>query len=123
MTLSPFARPLYVMLKPVGAHCNLACRYCYYLDKKLLYANEPRHILSEGLLEYFIQEYIGAQTTDEVLFTWHGGETFMRPLSFYRRAVELQRKHAGGISPIPYRPMAPSSPKSGPASSTMKGGL
>ena len=96
MTLSPFARPLYVMLKPVGAHCNLACRYCYYLDKKLLYANEPRHILSEGLLEYFIQEYIGAQTTDEVLFTWHGGETFMRPLSFYRRAVELQRKHAGG---------------------------
>ncbi|MBQ8050130.1 MAG: anaerobic sulfatase-maturation protein [Bacteroidaceae bacterium] len=96
MTLSPFARPLYVMLKPVGAHCNLACRYCYYLDKKLLYANEPRHILSEDLLEYFIQEYIGAQTTDEVLFTWHGGETFMRPLSFYRRAVELQRKHAGG---------------------------
>ena len=96
MMLSPFARPLYVMLKPVGAHCNLACRYCYYLDKKLLYANEPRHILSEDLLEHFIQEYIGAQTTDEVLFTWHGGETFMRPLSFFRRAVELQRKYADG---------------------------
>ena len=84
------------MLKPVGAHCNLACCYCYYLDKKLLYANEPRHILSEELLEHFIQEYIGAQTTDEVLFTWHGGETFMRPLSFFRRAVELQRKYANG---------------------------
>lgn len=84
------------MLKPVGAHCNLACRYCYYLDKKLLYANEPHHVLSEELLERFIQEYIGAQTTDEVLFTWHGGETMMRPLSFYRRAVELQRKYADG---------------------------
>ena len=90
------SRPLYVMLKPIGAHCNLACRYCYYLDKKQLYAKEPRHILSDDLLEHFIQEYIGAQMTDEVLFTWHGGETMMRPLSFYRRAVELQHKHAQG---------------------------
>ena len=96
MNLSPFSRPLYVMLKPVGAHCNLACDYCYYIDKKKLYGHEPRHVLSEQLLEHFIQEYIGAQTTNEVLFTWHGGETFMRPLSFFRRAVELQRKHAGG---------------------------
>ena len=32
-TLAPFARPLYVMLKPAGALCNLACDYCYYLEK------------------------------------------------------------------------------------------
>lgn len=96
MTFSPFARPLYVMLKPVGAHCNLACDYCYYLDKKKLYDGVPRHILSEELLEHFIQEYIGAQTGNEVLFTWHGGETFMRPLSFFKRAIELQKKYAGG---------------------------
>lgn len=32
-TLYPFARPLYVMTKPVGAVCNLACAYCYYLEK------------------------------------------------------------------------------------------
>ena len=90
------SRPLYVMLKPVGAHCNLACKYCYYLDKQHLYDDVPRHVLSEELLEHFIREYIGAQTTDEVLFTWHGGETFMRPLSFFRRAIELQRKYADG---------------------------
>ena len=96
MTASPFARPLYVMLKPVGAHCNLACDYCYYLEKKHLYDGVPRHVMSEALLEEFIQQYIGAQTSDEVLFTWHGGETMMRPLSFYRRAVELQRRYAGG---------------------------
>ena len=28
-TISPFARPLYVMLKPVGAACNLRCEYCF----------------------------------------------------------------------------------------------
>ncbi len=96
MVISPFARPLYVMLKPVGAHCNLACKYCYYLEKQHLYDTVPRHILSEELLEQFIQEYIGAQTMQEVLFTWHGGETFMRPLSFFKRAIELQKKYANG---------------------------
>ncbi len=96
MILSPFSRPLYVMLKPIGAHCNLACEYCYYLSKKHLYDEVPRHVMSEALLEEFIQQYIGAQTGDEVLFTWHGGETMMRPLSFYRRAIELQKRYANG---------------------------
>ena len=26
-TYAPFAKPLYVMVKPVGAVCNLACEY------------------------------------------------------------------------------------------------
>ena len=95
-TISPFARPLYVMLKPIGAHCNLACDYCYYLEKAKLYDDVPRHVMSEELLEEFVRQYIGAQTMSEVLFTWHGGETLMRPLSFYKKAMELQRKYAGG---------------------------
>lgn len=32
----------------------------------------------------------------QVLFKWHGGETLMRPISFYRRALELQRRYALG---------------------------
>ena len=95
-TIAPFARPLYVMAKPIGAHCNLACDYCYYLEKAKLYDNVPRHVMSEDLLEKFIQEYIQSQTMPSVLFTWHGGETFMRPLSFYKKAMELQQKYAGG---------------------------
>ncbi len=97
-TLNPFARPLYVMTKPVGAVCNLACKYCYYLEKGNLYKDESKHVMSEELLEKFIKEYIQSQTTAEVMFTWHGGETLMRPLSFYKKAVELQRKYAGGRS-------------------------
>lgn len=95
-TFSPFAAPLYVMLKPVGAHCNLNCRYCYYLEKANLYKGQPRQSLSEETLERFIDDYIGAQTMGEVLFTWHGGEAMMRPLAFYKRAVELQRRYARG---------------------------
>lgn len=90
----PFGSPLYVMLKPIGSRCNLNCRYCYYLDKGRLYPNQEP--LSEELLETFIQQYIEAQTMPEVLFTWHGGEPLLHPLSFYRRALELQQRYARG---------------------------
>ena len=50
-TYAPFAKPLYVMLKPVGAVCNLACDYCYYLEKSKLYRDNPKHVMSEELLE------------------------------------------------------------------------
>ena len=95
-TFAPFARPLYIMTKPVGAICNLACDYCYYLEKSKLYQESPKHIMSDELLEKFIKEYIESQTMPQVLFTWHGGETLMRPLSFYQKVMELQRKYARG---------------------------
>jgi uncharacterized protein len=94
-TFAPFARPLYVMLKPIGAKCNLDCDYCYYLEKAILYGRKNQ-VMSDELLERFIQQYIESQTMSQVMFTWHGGETLMRPLAFYKKAVELQKRYAGG---------------------------
>lgn len=91
-----FARPMYVMLKPAGSLCNLRCKYCYYLEKDKLYKQCKNHVISDELLEKFIKEYVEAQTTPQVLFTWHGGETLMRPISFYKRALELQRIYGRG---------------------------
>ena len=93
---NPFAKPLYVMLKPAGAHCNLACKYCYYLEKNKLYPTAQRHLMSDEMLEQFTREYIEAQTMSQVLFTWHGGEPLLRSIDFYRKAVSLQQKYAGG---------------------------
>ena len=84
------------MLKPAGSLCNLRCKYCYYLEKNNLYQEQKSHVISDQMLEKFIKEYIESQTTPDVLFCWHGGETLMRPISFYRRALELQRRYAGG---------------------------
>lgn len=117
-TYAPFAKPLYVMLKPVGAVCNLACDYCYYLEKSKLYKENPKHVMSEELLEKFIEQYINSQTMPQVLFTWHGGETLMRPLSFYKRAMELQKNMPTGVpSTTAYKPMAHYSPTNGVSSS------
>lgn len=96
---NPLARPLYVMAKPAGSLCNLACTYCYYLEKKELcrdVASPQSQQMSDEVLERYVREYIGSQSTEEVVFTWHGGEALLRPLSFYQKAVRLQRKYAGG---------------------------
>ena len=93
---NPFAKPLYVMLKPASAHCNLACKYCYYLEKNKLYPTAQRHLMSDEMLEQFTREYIEAQTMSQVLFTWHGGEPLLRSIDFYRKALSLQQKYAGG---------------------------
>lgn len=95
-TYAPFAKPTYIMTKPAGSLCNLACSYCYYTEKANLYRHTPKHVMSDELLEKFIKEYIEMQTTPQVLFTWHGGETLMRPLAFYKRVVELQHKYGCG---------------------------
>lgn len=96
---TPFARPMYIMTKAAGSMCNLACKYCYYLEKNNLYREQQpdrRFIMADDTLERFISMYIQSQTTPQVLFCWHGGESLMRPLSFYKRVVELQKKYAAG---------------------------
>ncbi|MYM11814.1 anaerobic sulfatase-maturation protein [Muribaculum intestinale] len=98
--LTPFARPLYIMTKPAGSSCNLACEYCYYLEKKKLYKDasaDRRHVMSDDMLERFIKMYIESQSMPQILFSWHGGETLMRPLSFYKKVIELQKKYGGGL--------------------------
>ena len=84
-----------LMLKPAGARCNLRCTYCYYLGKQRLYDGASQ-TMSDDLLERLTRDYINSQPTSEVLFTWHGGEPLLRPLSFYRRALAMQQRYADG---------------------------
>ena len=84
-----------IMLKPAGSRCNLACKYCYYLDKADIYGGrEP--VMSPEMLETVVREYIAANEVPEVTFNWHGGEPLVLGLDFFRRAVELERKYAAG---------------------------
>lgn len=90
---------MYVMAKPVGPVCNLACRYCYYLEKERTLADdvvEKRPQMSAATLEEYIKQYIAGQTQREVCFTWHGGEATILPIEFYENAMRLQRKYAAG---------------------------
>lgn len=90
---NPFGAVMYLMAKPAGAACNLACEYCYYLEKA-----QPgeKQIMDLDTLEEFTRQYIEAQTLEEVMFTWHGGEAMLRPIDFYRKALEFQQKYGKG---------------------------
>lgn len=90
---NPFGAVMYLMAKPIGAACNLRCKYCYYLEKG---DGAKRQLMDDDTLEEYIRQYIGAQTVDEVVFTWHGGEAMMRSVEFYEKAQELQRRYACG---------------------------
>lgn len=92
-----FTRPFHVMAKPVGAACNLACQYCYYLEKMALYGDASPARMSDAVLEKFVADYIGSHPADaEVQFAWQGGEPLLAGREFFERAVKLQRQHAGG---------------------------
>lgn len=85
-----------MMAKTAGSLCNLRCKYCYYLEKAKLYDNNEKHVMSDQILERFTKQYIEAQTSQDVMFTWHGGETLMRPISFYKKALRFQQLYGKG---------------------------
>ena len=87
------SRPFQVFVKPIGAVCNLECRYCYYLEKRELYPHARTLRMSEDLLERYIAQHIEACPTPSVLFSWHGGEPTVLGLDYFRTILELQRKH------------------------------
>ena len=78
----------HVMIKPVGSTCNLNCTYCYYLEKKKLYPNRNEFRMSDELLEEFTKQYIEANSTQAVTFTWQGGEPTLMGLDFYIKRSE-----------------------------------
>lgn len=89
-------QPISVLVKPVSADCNLACRYCFYLPKAELYPDSPVHRMSPEVLEVLVAQQMrlaaqfpGAQAS----FCWQGGEPTLAGLDFYRRVVELQQTH------------------------------
>jgi uncharacterized protein len=89
-----------VFVKPVGALCNMACRYCYYLEKQNLYPEGTKFIMPDDLLEEYIIQHIKASFGPDIFFSWHGGEPTLAGLPFFQRVVELQQKHKPGSSKI-----------------------
>lgn len=87
----------HIIAKPIGALCNIACEYCFYLDKEKLYPHQSHSAfrMADEVLERYISEYIAAQPNNqEVNFSWQGGEPTLLGLEFFRKAVALQKRYA-----------------------------
>ncbi len=60
---------IHVLAKSTGATCNLACSYCFFLDKELLYPGSSFR-MSDEVLENYICQLIEAHRTPQVTMAW-----------------------------------------------------
>ena len=86
-------RGFQVFVKPAGAACNLACRYCYYLGKGASVLEGGPARMPEDLLEDYIAQHIAASPDEIIRFSWHGGEPTVLGVDYFRRIVDIQRRH------------------------------
>ena len=93
MVALPVIQPSAVtlMIKPVGALCNLDCIYCYYLPTKSIY-DDREHRMALSTLESIYAGYL-PHAADELTICWQGGEPMLAGLKFFEKAVEFQHKH------------------------------
>jgi uncharacterized protein len=93
------SRGFSILAKPIGPICNLSCKYCFYLEKELLYPDLARSsdwILSEEILEEYVRQYIDSQPAPTITFGWQGGEPTLVGVDYFRKIVALQQKYAHG---------------------------
>ncbi len=86
---------MHVLAKPIGSVCDIACDYCFYLEKRELYPRGEHFRMPDEVLARHIEQYVAAQPTPVVEFVWHGGEPTLLGVDFYRRVVELQTPYRG----------------------------
>lgn len=81
-----------LLIKPASADCNFKCDYCFYLEKKRLYASSPSRRMSLKQLELLIKKFM---KIDQPVysFLWQGGEPSLMGVEFYEKAIQLQKKY------------------------------
>ena len=82
--------PFSLLVKPVGARCNLACDYCFYLDKAALYPNGPA-LMPDAVLARMLESYLSIPF-DSFSIAFQGGEPLLAGLPFFRRANDLAKR-------------------------------
>ncbi len=89
--------PFSIMSKPIGPRCNIACEYCYYLEKEKQFPDEKKFRMSDDVLEAYIRQLIETSLEagmPEVPFAWQGGEPTMLGVDYFRKVVALQQKYS-----------------------------
>jgi len=81
-----------LLIKPTSSDCNMACRYCYYRPVQELYPQVARPRMPIEVFEAVCRQYLALHPT-EIKVGWQGGEPTLMGLDFFRRVVEIERRH------------------------------
>jgi len=89
----------FLVLKPVGARCNLSCSYCYHSSvdkdnfKRYSYLKENT-VIGAALIERIIKQAADF-LCGNIEIDWHGGEPLLAGIDFYKMAVRIQKRYCG----------------------------
>jgi len=86
-----------VLVKPAGPDCNMACSYCFYLQKSELFKKSKIHRMNEKILREMVRQVL-AYGGREISFGWQGGEPTLMGLEFFQKAVAFQQEYGRGQS-------------------------
>jgi len=86
------SRSFQVFIKPAGAACNLACRYCYYPGRGPAERGTAPPRMPEDLLETYILQHIAASPDAIIRLSWHGGEPTVLGVDYFRKIVAIEKR-------------------------------
>jgi uncharacterized protein len=78
-----------VLIMKATLLCNLRCTYCSS------WSDKPNAVMSFRVLAHAVHGVLSAPGVRGANFVWHGGETTLRPISFYLKALWLQERFRG----------------------------
>ena len=84
--------PFHLLAKPTGSACNLACEYCFFLEKSALYPGQ-RQRMSGEVLDAYLRSLFAAQPAGPVAVAFQGGEPTLMGIDFFERAVRLAKRY------------------------------
>ena len=79
-----------ILIKPAGPDCNMACRYCFYLEKEALFPDQAVHRMNDQVLKETVRQMM-EQGGQNVSFGWQGGEPTLMGLEFFEKVVKFQQ--------------------------------
>lgn len=83
------------MIKPTSFQCNIACKYCFYLEKEnfmLPEGEKKAKYMDIEIAKKFIEKRITEDKSTDIYFTWQGGEPLLAGLDFYKAVVSYQKE-------------------------------
>ncbi len=84
-------RPFSLLVKPSSWGCNLRCKYCFYLEKRAIYADK-HHKMTNDVLEAMIRKFMAVNMSAHSI-GWQGGEPTTMGLDFFKQAVKFQQQY------------------------------
>ena len=81
-----------LLIKPAGPDCNIACRYCFYYDKKELFKESNVHRMTEATARNVLKKYFET-AGPQASVGFQGGEPTLCGLEFFTKIVDMVKEY------------------------------